>query len=249
MWRLIRDGACDGDYNMALDTAIADAVAAGESPPTLRIYRWNRPTISVGRLQNVAEGIDLAFCEEHDVPLVRRPTGGRAILHKDDVTYSVAVKASDIASGGSVVESYKWISRGLVAGLVRVGIDAEMGNGRDSRADRKRSADCFRSTARSDVMAEGRKVIGSAQCRRRGAILQQGTIPLQAKPAELRGVFRDRLPDHPWLIADPGVIEEAIIQGFGEVGVELSLGEVSDTETKAALSIVASAEWKVLSAE
>jgi lipoate-protein ligase A len=232
-WRLLRDGPCDAHYNMALDAAICDAVAAGESPPTLRLYRWDRPSVSIGKFQDPWRGIDPEFCAAHAIPVVRRPTGGRAILHTDDVTYSVSVRTDGIEHGGSVVRSYQWISRGLIAGLKLLAVDAEMGRGNDSRVERARSADCFRSATSSDLVAGGRKVIGSAQCRRRGAILQQGTIPLRAKPRELAGVFRDGLPAHGWLDADPGEIEEAIIRGFEQVGVELSLGSLYAGEREA----------------
>jgi len=233
-WRLIRDGEGEAGYNMALDIAISEAVAQGDSPPTLRIYRWRRPSVSIGKLQDVRAGIDVGFCAAHDVPVVRRPTGGRAILHTDDVTYSVSVRPGEIEEGAGVVRSYRWISRGLIAALQLLGVDAEMGNGRYSRAQRDKSPDCFRSTAGGDVMAGGRKVIGSAQCRRRGVILQQGTLPRHAKPPELSGVFSDGLPDHPWLPLDPDLIEDAIVRGFRGLGVELVLGQASSAEGRAA---------------
>jgi lipoate-protein ligase A len=217
-----------------MDMAIVDAVAAGESAPTLRLYRWERPSVSIGNHQDPSHGIDLDFCAGRRIPVVRRPTGGRAILHTDDVTYSVSVRADEIEHGRSVIGSYRWISRGLVAGLQQLGIDAEMGRGEDSRSQGRRSADCFRSAAGSDVVAGGRKLIGSAQCRRRGAILQQGTIPLEAKPPELGGVFADGLPDHGWLQGDPQEVEEAILRGFRQLGVELIGDEPSEGERGAA---------------
>jgi lipoate-protein ligase A len=90
-WRFIDTGLCTASYNMALDEAIATAVKRGNSPPTLRLYGWDRPSVSVGYFQNVCD-IDSDYCIKKGIPIVRRPTGGRAILHDGEITYSFSVK-------------------------------------------------------------------------------------------------------------------------------------------------------------
>jgi lipoate-protein ligase A len=187
-WRLLETGPQDGALNMAIDVAIAEAHARGWAPPTVRIYRWSRPTLSLGRFQDPGEGIDFDLCAELEIAVVRRPTGGRAILHTDDVTYSFIARQELLRCGTSVGASYKEISLGIRGGLGRLGICAVLGQ-RPKERDTRRSAECFASTSLADLCVAGTKVAGCAQCRHGGVILQQGTIPLGPKPEALMKVF------------------------------------------------------------
>ena len=184
-WRLIKSGFGNAAWNMSVDEAIMRAVARGEQPPTLRLYGWRPPAVSLGYFQPLDAGIDVAECRRRGYGLVRRPTGGRAILHDDEVTYSFCIPQDEIHGGHSVMKSYREISRGLIAGLERLGAELSLeddgGRRRDPKA-RVRTI-CFAKTARSDLQAAGRKIVGSAQVRRDGAILQHGSIPITINPA------------------------------------------------------------------
>ena len=111
-WRLIVDGEADGATNMALDEAILMDVVAGNSPPTLRFYAWSPPCLSLGRNQPLGD-VDLVSCHAAGVDVVRRPTGGRAILHTDELTYSVSLLQTDPLAAWGVLESYRRLSDGL----------------------------------------------------------------------------------------------------------------------------------------
>jgi lipoate-protein ligase A len=127
---------------------------------------------------------------------VRRPTGGRAILHDDEVTYSVVVAESQLAHGGSVMGSYREISRGLEVGLQRLGLEAALGETAGDPEHRQAARDlptvCFAQASRCDLVAAGRKVVGSAQVRKRGVILQHGSVPLHIRVADHLAVMPGR---------------------------------------------------------
>ena len=185
-WRLLLEGAHDGATNMAIDEAILEAVSAGSAPPTLRFYRWEPPCISLG-FRQPAEDIDREHCSQEGWDLVRRPTGGRAILHMDELTYSVAAPEGEPRVGGGVVESYRRLAAGLLAGLSILGLQPA-----ESRPDYPVGAGeqgpvCFDGPARHEITLPqlqpdgatlARKLIGSAQARRKGCVLQHGALPL-----------------------------------------------------------------------
>ncbi|NOZ28427.1 MAG: hypothetical protein GXP39_10300 [Chloroflexi bacterium] len=175
-WRLIIHGAADGATNMAIDEAIARAVAQGEAPPTLRFYMWEPPCISLGRHQKLRD-IDLEACAARGYDVVRRPTGGRAILHTDELTYSVAAPDSDPRVAGAVMDAYHRLSQGLVAGLRILGIPADEAPG-TNRAGADVSAACFEIPSAYEICVDGRKIMGSAQYRSGRMVLQHGSLPL-----------------------------------------------------------------------
>lgn len=174
-WRLLVDGEADGATNMAMDEAILTAVVEGASPPTLRLYAWSPPCLSLGRNQPLAD-VDLAACRTAGVEVVRRPTGGRAILHTDELTYSVALLQGDPRATGEVVDSYRRLSEGLLAGLHLLGADAVQAGSQKPAADL--SAICFQTPSEYEIVVGGRKLVGSAQWRARGGVLQHGSLPL-----------------------------------------------------------------------
>lgn len=161
---------------MAVDEAVAQGIAAGLVPPTLRFYAWEPPCVSLGRNQPVA-GIDLGRCAARGYGVVRRPTGGRAILHTDEMTYSIVASPENPLMQGYVLDSYLRISHGLVAGLRHLGIDAEEAPG-TNRAGPDVSAACFEVPSAYEIVASGRKILGSAQARRSTSVLQHGSLPL-----------------------------------------------------------------------
>jgi lipoyl(octanoyl) transferase len=176
-WRLIVDtGARTGAENMALDEAIMEAVAAGDSPPTLRFYQWAPPCLSLGKRQP-PDGVDLAACRADGVDVVRRATGGWAILHTDELTYSVALRPDDPRVSGAILDTYRTLSQGLILGLRVLEADAEMNPVIPGGAQNS-SAACFEVPSAYEITVGGRKLIGSAQTRPAGKVLQHGSLPL-----------------------------------------------------------------------
>jgi lipoate-protein ligase A len=175
-WRLIRSAPADGATNMAVDEAILRAVVDGRVPPTLRFYAWEPPCLSLGRSQEVAD-VDLDALRAAGYGLVRRPTGGKAILHIGELTYSVIVPQGDPRVAGGIVGSYRRLSVGLVRGLERLGV---MDLVADRRAESRRHEGpvCFEVPSDYEITAGGRKLVGSAQMRSHGVVLQHGALPL-----------------------------------------------------------------------
>jgi lipoate-protein ligase A len=176
-WRLILGGEADGATNMAVDEAILDAVVEGKSRPTLRFYGWSPPCLSLGRSQPSSD-VNWAACRTDGVDVVRRPTGGKAILHTDELTYSVALPLSDPRVEGGVVQAYRRLSEGLLAGLQSLNAPVIQAAGGSSAVGGDPSAVCFETPSSYEIIAGGRKLVGSAQWRARGGVLQHGTLPL-----------------------------------------------------------------------
>ena len=182
-WRLIVDGEADGATNMAVDEALLNSVIDGAGLPTLRFYAWSPPCLSLGRSQPFSDA-DLAACRAAGVDVIRRPTGGRSILHTDELTYSISLLQADPRARGGVVESYRRLSEGLLAGLHDLGVDATQAVGRQTE-DGDATAVCFESPSAYEITVAGRKLVGSAQWRARGGVLQHGTLPLSGDLARI----------------------------------------------------------------
>ena len=164
---------------MAVDEAVVGAVGRGSAPPTLRVFGWTPPGISFGYAQRVSREVDLERCRALGVDTVRRPTGGRAVLHWNELTYSVICPSDDPSLGGGVLEAYRKISDCLVNGLLHLGVDARFESRRQpspSPRDREVTSPCFSSTSQYEVTIQGRKLIGSAQRRIGGVLLQHGSL-------------------------------------------------------------------------
>jgi lipoate-protein ligase A len=168
---------------MALDEALMEAVAAGASAPTLRFYRWEPPCLSLGKRQPL-DGVDVAACERDGVDVVRRATGGWAILHTGELTYSIAARPDDPRAAGAILDAYCTLSQGLVAGLRLLGVPAEM-NPVTPGGTHNTSAACFEVPSAYEITAGGRKLIGSAQVRPNGRVLQHGSLPLDGDIARV----------------------------------------------------------------
>jgi len=190
-WRLIESGPAAGSRNLALDDAIFAAVLAGDAPPTLRLYAWSAPTLTIGYGQDARRDVDLAACRRRGIPVLRRVTGGRAVIHDRELTYSVAVPAGLPPFGGTLRESARAVAEVLVGALGLLGVAAsaapEAGRG-PSRG--KRPAACFAVASGHEVVAAGHKVVGSAQRRRPGGFLQHGSILLRGHAADLAALLR-----------------------------------------------------------
>jgi lipoate-protein ligase A len=176
---------------MAIDEAILTSVREGASLPTLRLYAWSPPCLSLGRNQPL-DDVDQGACQADHVDVVRRPTGGRAILHVDELTYSLALLEEDPRAAGGVLASYRRLSEGLLAGLGLLGVEAVQALGQ-----RRQAADltaiCFDTPSDYEITVRSpgapssgaRKLVGSAQWRARGGVLQHGSLPLHGDIARI----------------------------------------------------------------
>jgi lipoate-protein ligase A len=239
-WRLIIDDPCDGATNMARDEAIAALHAAGTTPPTLRLYRWQPACLSLGRFQRSGE-IDRESCARYGIAIVRRPSGGRALLHDDELTYAIVARDDHPLLGGeSILASYRQISLALRDGLKRLGVAAEL-----TPVERERrtggSAACFDAPASYELTVGGRKLVGSAQTRRNGVLLQHGAIPLTPHADRLAALLRhppDDLQAKMIALSDVcgqtihfGDLAKALVAGFAATwGIALARGTLSDAE-------------------
>jgi len=212
-WRLIRSAPADGPTHMAVDEAILRAVAAGLVPPTLRFYAWEPACLSLGRAQSV-EDVDLEALRAAGFDLVRRPTGGKAILHVDELTYSVVAPQEEPRVAGGIVESYRRLSSGLVRGLERLGVADLVADQRVENRGLKGPV-CFEVPSDYEITVGGRKLVGSAQMRARGVVLQHGALPLYGDVARICPLLAAH-PEPARVRARATTVEEAL-GAFGSV--------------------------------
>jgi len=173
---------------MALDEAISEAVREKISPPTLRLYEWDRPSLSIGYFQKVSD-IDLEYCNAKDYPVVRRQTGGRAILHDAELTYSFSSSKDSQIFNGSLLENYTVISNAILHALKLTGIEAEASFIK-IRSNGHRNPACFKTVSFGEITVDNKKVIGSAQKRYKNGFLQHGSIILDFNAKELCSVLK-----------------------------------------------------------
>ncbi|MDQ0208988.1 lipoate--protein ligase family protein [Alkalicoccobacillus murimartini] len=194
VWRFIDSKKRTPEYNMALDEALLNWHSKGKIPPTIRFYGWNPATLSIGYFQKVEKEINMDAVKRHGLGFVRRPTGGRGVLHDQELTYSVIVSESHPNMPASVTEAYRVISEGLLEGFKEAGMEAYFSipaTDTDKQALKNpRSAVCFDAPSWYELVVEGRKVAGSAQTRQKGVILQHGSIILNLDEDKLFDLFR-----------------------------------------------------------
>jgi lipoate-protein ligase A len=193
-WRLIDDGLCDGDVNMATDRAILQACHE-EAQPTLRFYGWKSPTLTVGYSQNVDRDVDQTRCRDLGVSLVRRPTGGRAILHHMEFTYCVVAPLRHPRFPANLRGTYRVIAETLFACMMNLGVHSAVISKGNSIGRGSRSPSCFSSISHSEISVNGRKLIGSAQRRTPRAFLQHGSIIIDCDTHLLNSLFLFKSPE------------------------------------------------------
>jgi lipoate-protein ligase A len=185
-FRFLDTGVQDAALNMAIDESILMHHLQGAVKPTLRVFRWTQSSISLGRFQSIEREIESERCQELGVALVRRPTGGRAVYHRDEFTYSIVIgKQYGVPAG--VVAAYAYLAQGLLNALQCLGVQAVMS---EEHVSKNPSAACFASSTQADLTAGGYKIIGSAQVWRDDALLQQGSLPLDDRAAEFFSLLR-----------------------------------------------------------
>ena len=189
-WRLLNNGAASGAWNMAVDEAIMEFCRQGRVPPTLRFYCWQPPCLSIGYFQEVGLDVDISKCLDLGIDLVRRPSGGKSILHDKEVTYSVASSEDDVLISGNIAQSHRKISAAILQGLHSLGVKAEVGNSTLGLGESLRTAACFNMASEHEITVDGKKLVGSAQVRRERMILQHGSIPLSLDSDKLFSVLK-----------------------------------------------------------
>lgn len=242
---------------MAVDEAVLLAVEAGKSPPTLRFYRWMPPAVSLGFGQALARSVDEDLLAEKGIDLVRRPTGGKAVLHDDEVTYSLAARHDGFPAGSDLLDTYRTLAEAFASGLGRLGIEASLVP-RKRGSLRSKTPVCFEVPASYELVVESRKVLGSAQRRTRQAFLQHGSLPLRLDlPLLYRCLHPGKMNEKEdalvarWRGEMAGLcqavrqslewdsIVEAIVEGVEEcLGVTCRKEALSDEEIAAAQSLV-----------
>lgn len=183
-WRLLRHAPASGTRNMAVDDAILELARKGEAPPTLRLYDWAPGTLTLGLGQPLAD-VDTGRLAANGWGMVRRPTGGRAILHIDELTYSVIGANDEPRLTGGVLESYRRISGALMQSLKVLGLRVEQQTGHQLPGNAELGPVCFEVPSDYEITLGGKKLIGSAQARRKGGMLQHGSLPLYGDIARI----------------------------------------------------------------
>ena len=176
-WRFIISNYAEGSWNMAVDEALLSEASSANSPPTIRVYGWEPPCLSLGVAQPISD-IDLDRLQQNGWSIVRRPTGGRAILHTDELTYSIIAPKDHPLVEGSILESYQRLSNGLLNTLILLGVDALAQKQYSPSAPADNGAVCFEVPSNYELTISGKKLIGSAQARKYDGVLQHGSIPL-----------------------------------------------------------------------
>lgn len=182
-WRLVIDPLpARGAWNMAVDEAILESCIRGESLPTLRLYAWEPPCLSLGYAQPFHD-VDMVRLQMHGWELVRRLTGGRAVLHTDELTYAVIARAEEPPVAGTVLESYQRLAQALVEALRLISLPVQVNEratpNSQNNSDKTINPVCFEVPSTYEITIGGRKLIGSAQARRRQGVLQHGSLPLK----------------------------------------------------------------------
>jgi lipoyl(octanoyl) transferase len=216
-WRYIDEGENSAFYNMALDEAIATAVRKELSPPTLRLYGWDRSSVTIGCFQKSSD-IDNVYCKSMGIPVVRRPTGGRGILHGNELTYSFSANTDAGLFSHGLIDSYRKISEAFGLAFTKLGIVPEIKLtrkicGGSEKGQPPRTPLCFHSVSYGEISLNKRKIVGAAQKRWRDGLLQQGSVPVRISYDEVFMIFQ---------CSDTQRIQETMC-GLGEIGISFTM--------------------------
>ena len=255
-WRIIKHPPDRGAWNMAVDEAILESVYSRDSLPTLRLYAWQPACLSLGHAQPFAD-INQEALVANGWDVVRRPTGGRAILHVDELTYSVIAPESEPRVKGGVMASYLQLSSALLQALKILGLEPEAKEKHPNENGKRDNPVCFEVPSNYEITVRGKKLIGSAQARRKEGILQHGALPLYGDLTRIitalmfpddvsRIAARDRLLAHATTVeVELGKTitrekaADAFEQAFQDVlNLNLLPGELSKKETQRAEALL-----------
>jgi lipoate-protein ligase A len=195
IWRFIPFGQLNAFENMAVDEAIFRENQHRDTPPTLRFYGWSSPSISLGYFQDTFREVAVDTCRRDHIDIVRRPTGGKAVLHEHDLTYAVAAKEYNPLFPPDILGTYRVISGCIADALAELGIETEMAvEGRGAHNELLHAA-CFSVPSQYELLVKRRKICGSAQVRSRGGFLQHGSLLLDFDPVKTCSVLIPRHGD------------------------------------------------------
>lgn len=184
-WRLLITPPARGAWNMALDEAILEHIGRNEAMPTLRLYAWEPACLSLGQAQPFAD-VDMARIQQRGWEVVRRATGGRAILHADELTYSVIAPTNEPRVAGSILESYNRLAQALLLAVKNLEIPVEMKEHAGPTGNMPPTNPvCFEVPSSYEITVNGKKLIGSAQARKKEGVLQHGSLPLTGDLARI----------------------------------------------------------------
>lgn len=186
-WGFINTGYHSASVNMALDESLLNWHSEGRIPPTLRFYGWSKPSLSVGHFQNAERAIDFANVQKHGCEFVRRLTGGSAVLHDDELTYSIVVSEKKDYIPTSITTAYYVLSKGILEGYKQLGIEADYAI---PQKEQERTDVCFEKPAFYEMVVDGKKISGNAQTRKKDVLLQHGSIPMSMDAEMLFDLFR-----------------------------------------------------------
>ena len=250
-WRLLITPPARGAWNMALDESILEHIGRGDSIPTLRLYAWTPACISLGHAQPFAD-VDMARLKSHNWEVVRRATGGRAILHTDELTYSVIAPTDEPRVEGSVLESYNRLAQALLLAVKSLEIPVEMKElvGHASSLTQTNPV-CFEVPSTYEITVNGKKLIGSAQARKKEGVLQHGSLPLTGDLTRIcqalvfenesaRETAEKRLLERATTVQSAlgrevswETAAQAFIHAFeAQLGLRLERGELSESESR-----------------
>jgi lipoate-protein ligase A len=216
--------------NMAIDEAIFKAYINGISPPTIRFYRWNPGAVSLGYFQNPFTDINLKYCRENNIDVVRRITGGYAVFHDKELTYSLISSVNNNIFQGSVFNSYQIISMCIIEALKKLDINAELV--KKGGKGPLLSGNCFSNPSKYEILLNGKKIVGSAQKRFKNNFLQHGSIIMDMDYKVLSSIFNYKI-ERVSLNIDYESLSNALKESFQEIlGFKLKDGELSSEEEK-----------------
>jgi len=248
-WRLLITPPAPGAWNMALDESVLEHVGRAQSLPTLRLYAWDPACLSLGHAQPFGD-VDMARLRERGWEVVRRATGGRAILHTDEITYSVIAPNDEPRLAGTVLESYNRLAQALLLAVQQLDLPVEMNKVAQDSILRNNPV-CFEVPSTYEITVNGKKLIGSAQARKKEGVLQHGSLPLTGDLTRIYQtlVFENesgREEASKRLLARAATVESALgrevswetaaqafIHAFeAHLGLSLKKGELSESESK-----------------
>ncbi len=254
-WRLLITPPARGAWNMAVDESILEHIGRGESLPTLRLYAWTPACLSLGHAQPFSD-VDMNRLKQHGWEVVRRVTGGRAILHTDELTYSVIAPSNEPRVEGSVLESYNRLAQALLLAVKELELPVEMKEGKVSDNTIPNPV-CFEVLSTYEITVNGKKLIGSAQARKKEGVLQHGSLPLtgdlaricQALVFENESAREDaarRLLERATTVESALGVEvswekaqQAFVNAFeAQLGLSFETGELSTSESRRADELV-----------
>jgi lipoate-protein ligase A len=255
-WRLIYTPPARGSWNMAVDESILEHIHCGESIPTLRLYAWNPPCLSLGYAQPFSD-VDVMRLKQRGWEIVRRATGGRAILHTDELTYSVTAPTDEPRVAGTILESYNRLAGALFAAVQELSLSVEMKEHGPKPATQNLNPVCFEVPSTYEITVKGKKLIGSAQARKKEGMLQHGSLPLTGdltricdalifKDEAARAIAAQRLLDRATTVesalsrvVDWETAAQAFVRAFeAQLDIKFELGGLSASESARADELV-----------